>query len=210
MSEDLYGEQYFAKFDGGLGYGDCPTWEDNAFLIKQTFGFDPEKGDIPLSVIDLGCAFGYLPRHLRRRGVEAFGTDISSYAIANAPEEIKPFVFQFDLSIGDIRDRVKSQFDLVVCFETLEHIPEGNQLELFVTNIYNLIKPGGFALLSICVEENPEHDDDDTHVTIKPRSWWRHRFEATGLVHVTTLERPFTDSLYYYKHNGVFVFGKPE
>src|SRR5690242_6887663 len=37
----------------------------------------------PQSVLDAGCAMGFLVEGLRRRGVEAFGFDISEYAIKN-------------------------------------------------------------------------------------------------------------------------------
>src|SRR5579863_3782598 len=45
----------------------------------------------PSSVLDAGCAMGFLVEALRQRGVEAYGMDISEYAIAQVAEEIKPY-----------------------------------------------------------------------------------------------------------------------
>ena len=37
----------------------------------------------PASALDVGCAMGFLVEALRRRGVDAFGIDVSEYAIAH-------------------------------------------------------------------------------------------------------------------------------
>lgn len=39
----------------------------------------------------MGCAKGFLVRHLRQLGVDAWGIDVSHYAIEAAPEEVRPF-----------------------------------------------------------------------------------------------------------------------
>src|SRR4051794_39820567 len=43
----------------------------------------------PESVLDAGCAMGFLVEALRERGVDAYGIDISSYAIANVHESVR-------------------------------------------------------------------------------------------------------------------------
>jgi 2-polyprenyl-3-methyl-5-hydroxy-6-metoxy-1,4-benzoquinol methylase len=42
------------------------------------------------TVLDVGCAKGYLVRALRRLGLEARGIDVSCYAIGQADEEVRP------------------------------------------------------------------------------------------------------------------------
>lgn len=36
----------------------------------------------PVTVLDMGCAFGYLVSALRSKGVQAYGIDISEYALS--------------------------------------------------------------------------------------------------------------------------------
>ena len=45
----------------------------------------------PQTVLDAGCAMGYLVAALRDRGVEAYGVGISGYAISMVREGIKPY-----------------------------------------------------------------------------------------------------------------------
>ena len=46
----------------------------------------------PRRVLDAGCALGLLVETLRARGMEAFGVDISSYAIAHAEPGTRPYL----------------------------------------------------------------------------------------------------------------------
>jgi SAM-dependent methyltransferase len=56
-------------------------------------------------VLDVGCAKGFLVRHLRHLGVDAWGCDISDYAIANAAEEVRPYVWVSTVSDLDPNQR---------------------------------------------------------------------------------------------------------
>jgi 2-polyprenyl-3-methyl-5-hydroxy-6-metoxy-1,4-benzoquinol methylase len=44
-------------------------------------------------VLDVGCAKGFLVRHLRSLGIDAWGCDISEYAIARAPDDVREHVW---------------------------------------------------------------------------------------------------------------------
>ncbi len=46
----------------------------------------------PRSALDAGCAMGFLVEQLRARDVEAFGIDISEYAISQAHPDVQPFL----------------------------------------------------------------------------------------------------------------------
>ena len=45
----------------------------------------------PSTVLDAGCAMGMVVEALRDRGVEAFGVDLSEYAIENVRPDVRPF-----------------------------------------------------------------------------------------------------------------------
>lgn len=186
-TDDLnYGYDYFETLDGGDGYQDSPMWEDIAHTVKETFGVDrrgrpwkDQSGQI--NVVDVGCAKGFLVRHLRRRGFDAWGLDISEYAIGAAPDDVKTYLRQFDLTKPDLSHFGAQEFRLALCIETMEHIPEP-QVQVALRHIYTLLKNHGRALFTICTDKQPGWDSDPTHVTIKPRSWWIEQLTAAGFV----------------------------
>src|ERR1700730_6091946 len=45
----------------------------------------------PTTVLDAGCAMGFLVEALRDRDVEAVGVDISEYAIENVRADVRPY-----------------------------------------------------------------------------------------------------------------------
>lgn len=80
-----------------------------------------EAGD---HVLDAGCAYGHLVAELRKRGVEAYGLDISAFAVGQAAPEVREF-----LMVGDVAEglppvpgkRPSKKWDLVVSLDLLEH-----------------------------------------------------------------------------------------
>ncbi len=44
------------------------------------------------TVLDVGCAKGFLVRDLRKSGIHAYGIDVSEYALSDANPEIKPYL----------------------------------------------------------------------------------------------------------------------
>jgi SAM-dependent methyltransferase len=72
----------------------------------------------PRRVLDAGCGPGVLVELLRERGVEAYGFDISSYAIAHVPEPVRPFCWR-----ASVADALTGTYDLIVCQEVFPHVP---------------------------------------------------------------------------------------
>jgi len=205
-----YAKAYWDTYDSGKGYGDSVLWEDIAHIIKEMWGYNPETGeDISQSVdiMDLGCAMGYLVRHLRRRGFETFGLDISKYAVGMSDVDVKKYVHVWDMSWVDGPYYGWDRFHLVVCLETLEHIKENLTMRC-LNNINRMMLVGGQGLLAICVEENPGWESDPTHVNVKPRAWWVPRLKEAGLHIVDEGEEYIRSHHYWREHNGIFVVEK--
>ena len=98
------------------GYRYSPTrWagvvED---LIEHYAPFD--------SVLDVGCAKGYMLQELRKQlpACRISGIDVSQYAIRNAPEEIRQFLW---VRSADDRCFPEKYFDLVVSINTVHNLP---------------------------------------------------------------------------------------
>ena len=133
QSEQFYGQEYYdgpkeqgAK-SGYAGYSASdPAIAAAVRIVKGYFA--------PRRVLDLGCAKGFLVDALRRAKVDAWGLDVSSYAINAAPPSVRQYV-----AVGSCTDVDKpaNEFDLVVCNETLEHLTQENALRA-VAEIYRV------------------------------------------------------------------------
>lgn len=204
-----YGKDYWDSLDSGAGYVDSPMWEDLALITKEIlyYGSNGEDLSSTHNLLDMGCAHGYLVRHLRRRGVEAWGADISAYALDNAPKDAAPYLWQFDLTEDNAGVIPGHPFDRLTCYETLEHIPE-EQVERALWSLFECLKPGGVGLLTICTDDRPGWESDPTHVTIRPRAWWADRLALAGFVANDryALLKKFH---LFADHGGVFVVTRP-
>lgn len=74
-------------------------------------------------VLDVGCARGYLVRALRMLRMQAFGYDISEWAIANCDPEVTPWV-STDMA------ELPGDWDYVIAKDCLEHVSKEELQEL--------------------------------------------------------------------------------
>jgi len=97
-------------------------------------------------VLDVACGAGYGSALLARRAAKVTGADISPAAIEHARSryvDIANLVFrQADCAALPFAD---ASFDVVVSFETLEHIAAQ---EAFLDEVERVLRPGGFVVLS--------------------------------------------------------------
>jgi len=70
-------------------------------------------------VLEIGCAKGFIVKDLRDFGADAYGIDVSQYAIDNAEDEVKPF-----LTVADARTHLANyrtnEFDFVFSLRFFE------------------------------------------------------------------------------------------
>lgn len=205
-----YGPDYWNTLDGGAGYQDSVMWEDLAVITKELFCYDgPRDMGGHTHHLDIGCAAGYLSKHLRRRGVDSHGCDGSAYILGTADAYIAPFIHEWDLtSLNLIPDWSSVGFNLITCFETMEHIPE-EFVQGVVNRIYNRLGRGGRALFAICTDDRPGWDSDPTHVTIHSRGWWSDvLFELPWTFDEERYEKLKKFHL-FADHSGIFTMVKP-
>ena len=121
----------------------------------------------PHSVLDAGCAHGMLVESLRDLGVEAFGIDISEYAISQAREDIKEF-----LRVRNLTERYFDQYGLITCIEVMEHLtePEGK------IAVANLCK----STYSVLFSSTPNDFTEPTHQNVQPKEYWIGLFKENG------------------------------
>ncbi len=120
-------------------------------------------------VLDCACGVGYGSERLVRGGDgthEVTGVDIDPaavhYAIANYRGDRLRFVCADGARYAD------DPFDVVVSFETIEHVPDP---EALIDNFVRLLKPGGILVASVpvtpSVDVNPYHLHDFTPASFR-------------------------------------------
>ena len=87
-----------------------------AMTIIDLLGIKP--GDL---ILDYGCAKGYLVKALRMLNREAWGCDISGYALMEADADVQPFLS--NLNRPDKFLYITKRFKYGICKDVLEHIP---------------------------------------------------------------------------------------
>jgi hypothetical protein len=121
----------------------------------------------PRHVLDAGCALGLLVETLRARGVDASGIDLSSYAIANAAPDVRPFLRE-----GSVAMELDRFYDLIVSIEVLEHMPSDEA----VRAVENFCRHTDDVLFS----SSPLDFSEATHVNVRPPEDWAAEFARHG------------------------------
>ena len=129
------------------------------------------------SVLDFGCAKGFLVHALSLLGKQSIGVDISEYALNNCLPEVKDKVFLLDRPLSEMNITT----DLLIAKDVLEHIPE-EDIDETLSEFYKVCNQ---ALLVIPLGDNDsfrirEYEIDKTHVTRKDEEWWINKIKKAG------------------------------
>lgn len=203
MSSSYYGEGYWEKAEGSnyRNYGDDPGWA----IIAEGISY-LSRGDG--KIYEVACAKGYLVDWLVKFGLDAYGIDISEYAISKAPESVSGRVSVANATNLPWEDNTA---DCVVSMEFFEHVPE-DEIEQVLSEKMRVLRSGGMMLMKINIDDHHssgEDDNDHSHFTIKPRIWWENIFAGNGLIHNKQIENMF-DSAFANRdwHGRFFVWTK--
>ena len=112
----LFGEMYFdgpREFGYG-GYRYDGRWKPVAEDIIQYFNLKP--GD---RVLDVGCAKGFLVKELLLLGVDAYGIDVSHYAINNCESDV---IGRLHLGSADNLPFPNNSFSAVLSINTIHNL----------------------------------------------------------------------------------------
>lgn len=174
MKELQYDEDYYNSHCGIPYTRAEPHWH-------QFFGMVARELDQrlrPANVFDAGCAIGFLVEALRARGIEAFGRDLSSYAISQVPAGLRAFCSQ-----GSVSDPIEENFDLITCIEVVEHMPEDEARRA----IHNFSASAPRVLFS----SSPTDFNESTHVNVQTPLYWMRLFAEAGFAPVVTFDGSF-------------------
>jgi 2-polyprenyl-3-methyl-5-hydroxy-6-metoxy-1,4-benzoquinol methylase len=126
-------------------------------------------------ILELGCADGFISRHLTERGCLVTGVEIDAEAADQARRWCQKVVVS-DLNSTDWTERVGSGFDAILCGDVLEHLV---QPEIALWHIHRLLAPGGRVI--ICLP-------NITHIRIRMKLLFgKFEYASAGILDVTHL-----------------------
>ncbi len=160
---DNYGKAYYDRMCAVPYDRDQPTWKNHFQTLAKTLveRYHPHR------TMDVGCAKGFLVEHLRDAGVEAFGVDISPYAISQARNDLRAF---FQVANG--AESLSGQFDLITCIEVAEHMPEADARRM----IADMCQHTDHVIFS----STNEDFEEPTHINMHPEIYWVELFRQHG------------------------------
>lgn len=169
LNSDFYDAEYFTKGTksnyGPYGPG---SWADD--LADMIWKYHQ-----PASVLDVGCAYGFVVKRLRKHNIPVWGFDISEFAVKQADDS--------GIWTGDAANPLSYKpTDLIVATELPEHLTE-RQSRLFLRNGYKYADRMLLLIAAFRDDEavvDLEHEKDKSHINIKPMEWWRTEARAAG------------------------------
>jgi 2-polyprenyl-3-methyl-5-hydroxy-6-metoxy-1,4-benzoquinol methylase len=139
----------------GLGFYSPPSPGDDHFYSslatwdwyykhpgKSEYKYTAEILSPGMKLIDVGCGIGEFSSYLPK-GVEFYGAELSTKSIEIA-KSLGRNVSNIDITLPE--ERFINNFDVVSCFQVLEHIVDVNS---FFKALIDLCKPGGLIVLAV-------------------------------------------------------------
>lgn len=160
-----YNEEYY-KTHCGEEYERGKGWEEVFGNVADHIVREIQ----PHKVMDVGCAKGFLVEALRDRGTQAYGIDISEYAIAGVREDIRGCC-----AVGSVLEPIQDKYDLITCIEVLEHL-EQNHVALAVQRLCE-------ASDDILFSSTPSDYQEESHISVHPAEYWVEQFAYQGFFH---------------------------
>lgn len=139
------------------------VWEDNLKLFPQTKLQYPDENLVrlfsgryvqvpqpPAKVMDHGFGSANTLRYLVKRGYECSGCEISNQFLGEAKTLFKSMGKEVDLRLveGLGLPFENAQFDIVVSWNVIHYSGTRKTVELVLSELYRVLKPGGVLLLS--------------------------------------------------------------
>ncbi len=145
-----YGEMYFdgPRDYGYGGYNYDGRWVPVAKDIIEHFSLKP--GD---KVLDIGCGKGFLVKDLLALGIDAYGLDISEYALMHCEPEVVARIHQ---GSGDHLPFPDGSFDCVLSLNTIHNFTR-EQAVVALQEIQRLC--GGKAFVQVDSYRTPEQKE---------------------------------------------------
>ena len=126
-------------------------------------------------ILDFGCARGYVVKALRMLGYQAFGCDISYWAIGNCDPDVAHYV-------GDTETMLypEDEYDWIIAKDVLEHVEDVQDV---VARLRTFANKGMFVVVPLAYGKTyvvPEYEKDVTHLHRMTLAQWSEMFIRPG------------------------------
>jgi SAM-dependent methyltransferase len=129
-------------------------------------------------ILDAGCAIGLLVELLHRGGVDAYGFDVSSYAIERVHETVRD-----RCRLGSVNEEIDGWYDLIVCIEVFAHVAPP-QDEAAIANF-------GRHTDAVLFSATPVPPTDPRHLNGHPPEHFAELFAGQGFFRDHTFDASF-------------------
>lgn len=96
-------------------------------------------------VLDLASGEGYGTNLISKKAKQAIGLDINKEAIEKSRAKYKSNNIEFHIGNAEKMPFQNKEFDVIVCFETIEHVDNPN---ILLSEIKRVLCPGGLLIIS--------------------------------------------------------------
>lgn len=148
-------------------FGEEDALRVNEIIPRFGWAFDEVEELAPKTLLDLGCLDGSFALTVAEQlGVDVAGVDLTVDGVNLANERAQsrglPAIF-FQGKIEDFLERQiategTKRYDVVTCFEVLEHVEDPTRLLKLIDKV---LAPGGTVLISTPAFESPLYGKDD-------------------------------------------------
>ena len=152
-------------------------WKHFEGIFRDTAGFLMTAFPEARTFFDAGCAKGFLVRSLRETGLEAWGCDISAFAIEHADKIAAPYLTSSPAEIFPW-DR---DYDILVALHLLPQMTEQQAIS-FLRHARAHITTALVAAIPL-FEDDCKRDcglGDAAHISRHNRQWWHERILEAG------------------------------
>lgn len=186
VDAQTFGEYYYAH-DCGIPYERSEHWLNFFGGIADHIISDLK----PATSLDAGCAIGLLVEQLRNRGVDASGVDISDYANAQMPDEVREHCW-----VASLTEPIDRRFDLVTCVEVVEHMPPAD-VRAAIATICSVTD-------QVLLSSSPYDYGEPTHLNVQPPEYWSSLMAANGFVREFDYDASYLTpwAALYVRHQG--------
>jgi cyclopropane fatty-acyl-phospholipid synthase-like methyltransferase len=162
-------------------------------------------------ILDFGCSKGFLVKSLRLLGIDAYGVDISSYAIDNIDSDVKKYC----KLISQKKNLIPFKFNLdwVISKDVLEHLTV-SQISKFL-NLYKKKTDKMFHVIPLGDKKKfriKEYHLDKSHLQMNNEIWWEKLFKKNGwkILSFDYVVKGIKDNWteHHPKGNGFFIIQK--
>lgn len=176
MGAEIYDEDYFLR---GKETGKS-LYENYRYLpelsVPMCHAISDHLGLLETDVVlDYGCARGYVVKAFREAlHIEAYGVDISQWAIDNCDDAVDGWV--------SCTDKIPPGMDWIIAKDVLEHVPNVADV---ISEMLESAKQGVFAVVPLALFDGQkyvveEYELDITHVHRLSLATWARMFMRPG------------------------------